>query len=823
MALQACLRRELRLFLPGDEVEVEGKAGTIACLNEDRTCTITVPDGIALPTGVALGPSSSSSSSSPASHDAAAPVVRAVEVFAGALVDNIVFAFANGASKSYGAAGGSLAGRFELDEGETIVRVSGRSGDCLDAVQFHTSRGRSSQLFGNPNGGRPFDMPAPAGQYVVGVRRGSGGCCPAIRGLISLCGPRRFEGGQRVEVRGLSSAEGRMLNGRQGVVAHEQACQPGRVSVLLDGHVKAIKEDHLVLAPASGSQELRVLLQHCDLVQPRGNFTRRTRSEHVLELLSWSGRCELTAQGRGTVDGRPARDIGREGVHHMLHVQRSEPLPVGMMISSVEMEVRGMDQGWGNSGDSGVVLYVVRPGSERAAAAWDEQAPMLKVTYNRNVHSGYNHRAKADDLFGPFAPQPGDRLEATLQCPNFPGWNAWVERVTIRVHCVSEREEALPGSTPEHWQQDAGGAFQKLWQDLRDDSELAIDRSHMSIRGQMHHGVWKATPAMPSPSDMRPVAPRVRALCKVAPLHGAERLLEKLDQNQSVAGAPQDVEQRRARYGAMQALIHRTCDALEGKPELLETVCKHFGEAANDCVYRWDREIANMHDLVTGESTGADSRSAEDDVLRVLCTARRQMAESALHRAKGAASNSDMHFESYFYASIHFGLPEQVEATRDPNRLNYGSLGMLRPADVQRELLEAYSPAKIMEFVRSGILESKVSGAQAMREKLLDWFRANVPDGFRPGVSSAERQEAWLYEKCHDDGFRLRDEALRFLLCRMHVLNADRIACLAGDPDEVATATAGGSAAIPSSSRRPEGPCTRRRQGSGERAGCTAQ
>lgn len=778
MALQACLRSDLRLFLPGDEVSLDGKRATIARLHEDRTCTVSFADGEAPSFGVVRASCSSSSSST---SRRVAFQVQALEVHAGALVDNIKFLLADGSVRSFGDAGGSLAGRFELEEGEVLVGVGGRSGDSLDAVQFHTSRGRSSPLFGNPAGGQPFDLRAPIGQQVVGVHRGAGGCCPSIRGLVCAPRPCAFEAGQLVEIRGLESAAGRGWNGRHVRVAHEQACQPGRVAVLVDGEVKAMKEENLMLVAGEHPAEWQVLLQHCDLLLPRGNFARRTRSLRTLELVSSRSRGELNANGMGAVDGRRVEGLGREGVHHVLRLYRSEPLPLGMMVSSIEMEARGMDQGWGNTGDSGVVLYVVRAVAEDTAP-WDEEGPLLKINYNREVSRSHDHTARVDELFGPLAPQPGDRLEVTLHCPSYPGWSAWVDRVVVRVGCVTEQEEVLPGSTPSTWQEEATNAFSRLWHDLAEDDKLDVDASHLSIRGQLLQGVWQTPPVPESASAVPPVAPRLRELCRGRPMHGAERLADKLDQNLSVAGAPQDADQRLRRYAAMRATIHRSLDALEVKPELVEVLCRHFGEAADDCVYRWDREIVNMHDLATGQATGADARTAEDEVLRVLCAARRQLAETVLHRAKGAAGNSDMHFESYFYGSIHFGLPEQLEAARDPNRLNYGSLNMLRPATVQKELLEAYSPAAIRRLVRTGLWESKAPGMQAVREKCLDWMRANVPAGFRPELQGRERQEVWLYEQCHDEGFQLRDEALNFMLCRMHILRAENIACLAGDP-----------------------------------------
>merc|ERR1712139_525156 len=119
----------------------------------------------------------------------------------------------------------------------------------------------------------------------------------------------------------------------------------------------------------------------------------------------------------------------------------------------------------------------------------------------------------------------------------------------------------------------------------------------------------------------------------------------------------------------------------------------------------------------------------------------------------------------------------------DPNRLNYASLNMLRPADVQNGLSNAYTPSLIRRIVRTRVLESKAKGSQVMRGKLVDWLRAHIPAGFCPKDAPETRQQAWLYEQCHNEDFHLRDVALNFVLCGMHILRADRIACVTANPD----------------------------------------
>lgn len=778
-ALRGCLRKALRVFLPGDEVDVNGTRGVIVKIHEDRTGTVAF-HGEA-PAGV-----EQREAAAPEHHP---PHVQAVEVQAGLLVDVVTFHFSDGNRRSFGEPGGAFAGRFTLEEGEVIVRVTGSCGDSLDSIQFHTCSGRASQVFGNAGNGVAFNFTSPPGQSVVGLHRGAGRCA-AIRSLeCARQGTARFAG-QRVEIRGLTSSEGRALNGRQGVI-QQDACAPGRVPVLLDGYVtiKAIRVDHVVAASSMASHTARVLLRDCDLLTPRGRLSRRKMRCRNFDVLSWRGSCHMRADGHASANGQRVRPVRREGVHHVMPIASSDVIPEGVRVTGVTMHVCGMDQGWGNSGDSGVVLYVVRATVDAGLGdAAREEEPFFKVTYDHHRHPSRQHTVSSNALFGA-APQAGDRLEAVLHVPSYPGWSGDVEQVTVTIHCVEEEEELLPGELLEGWEGSASQAFDHLWQGLGDDSNLAIDLSHLSIQGQIRQKVWLPPSGITTESDPGPVAARLRDLCherNFAPPTGATQLLQKLDANTPTGGAPQDPQRRLARYWSLRALVHRTIDGLRDKADLLEAVCLHYADAEGHCVYRWEREISNMHDLVTGAASGSDALAAEDLVLKVLCTARRQIAEAALYRAKGATTNSDMHFESYFYGSIHFGLPEQVEAARDPNRLNYNSLNILRPADIQKSLMEEYTPAVVRKVVREKMLESSAPGSQAMREKLVDWLRANVPYGFQKLGANSSQQEAWVYEVCHDESFRLRDAALNFLLCRMHVLQPVQLCGLDGDPSEVA-------------------------------------
>ena len=117
-----------------------------------------------------------------------------VGVRCGALIDCISFTFTGAVVDvvevvDYGdVRGGEARTPFRLEEGEYVTAVSGRGGDSLDAVCFHTSKGRASEMYGNPNGGSPFRLDAGGGgEEVIGVVRAtqSGACCPKITGLVT--------------------------------------------------------------------------------------------------------------------------------------------------------------------------------------------------------------------------------------------------------------------------------------------------------------------------------------------------------------------------------------------------------------------------------------------------------------------------------------------------------------------------------------------------------------------------------------------------------------------------------------------------------------
>ena len=180
---------------------------------------------------------------------------------------------------------------------------------------------------------------------------------------------------------------------------------------------QALHARHLFAPPDAGPA--RVLLRDCELRVPRGAYSRRRRSARDVAVLEWRGLCQLAANGAACADGARLRAPRKEGVHWYLPVACSAPLPAGSRATAVDLHVEGMDQGWGNSGDSGVLLYVVRAGED--AAPWEAEEPLLKVTFDHHRHPRPDHHVRLDGLLGLLGPQPGDRFQAFLQCPTYPG------------------------------------------------------------------------------------------------------------------------------------------------------------------------------------------------------------------------------------------------------------------------------------------------------------------------------------------------------------------------------------------------------------------
>ena len=102
--------------------------------------------------------------------------IKAIHISAGDFIDGfqIVFETAIGQPDALPRVGGDGGRHFEfpLDEDEHLVSVTGRAGDFIDQIQFHTNK-KSSAVYGGP-GGEPFTLSAADGEEIAGFFGRSG-------------------------------------------------------------------------------------------------------------------------------------------------------------------------------------------------------------------------------------------------------------------------------------------------------------------------------------------------------------------------------------------------------------------------------------------------------------------------------------------------------------------------------------------------------------------------------------------------------------------------------------------------------------------------
>jgi hypothetical protein len=119
-------------------------------------------------------------------RDSQLPHVTEVRVKSGALIDSVSFVLSDGGVNTYGGRGGTDRPSFVLGEGEYIVSVAGRCGAFVDQLQFTSSTGRKSEVYGGP-GGEPFEMDL-QGEPIAGlmVFTSARGWLRMLEGAVSL-------------------------------------------------------------------------------------------------------------------------------------------------------------------------------------------------------------------------------------------------------------------------------------------------------------------------------------------------------------------------------------------------------------------------------------------------------------------------------------------------------------------------------------------------------------------------------------------------------------------------------------------------------------
>jgi hypothetical protein len=108
--------------------------------------------------------------------------VLGVIVRAGDFVDGIQLVYnVDGRPRFAGYHGGGGGKRYEfwLEPGESITRISGKSGTYVDSIMFQTSTGRTAR-YGGGGGGNPFSYDIPTGYHLIGLWGRSGDYVDAI-------------------------------------------------------------------------------------------------------------------------------------------------------------------------------------------------------------------------------------------------------------------------------------------------------------------------------------------------------------------------------------------------------------------------------------------------------------------------------------------------------------------------------------------------------------------------------------------------------------------------------------------------------------------
>lgn len=123
--------------------------------------------------------------------------VKLIRVGHGAVVDSVQFVWElrdgrTDEGKRHGGGGGNQT-HFELQDGETLVKITGRSGGFVDQLTFHTSRGRSFGPYGG-GGGKDFTLVPEHGDAILGLHGRAGHGLDAIGACSSIYGSAMFGG-----------------------------------------------------------------------------------------------------------------------------------------------------------------------------------------------------------------------------------------------------------------------------------------------------------------------------------------------------------------------------------------------------------------------------------------------------------------------------------------------------------------------------------------------------------------------------------------------------------------------------------------------------
>jgi len=254
------------------------------------------------------------------------------------------------------------------------------------------------------------------------------------------------------------------------------------------------------------------------------------------------------------------------------------------------------------------------------------------------------------------------------------------------------------------------------------------------------------------------------------------RMGKQLVDNTRVRNSEENDEDRRKQFDELLAILNVVLDKVARKPyetdaeqrardDVYEGIVVSLADAAEHCVTAWE---AAIHDslrrtcpeinLKKSKNSGQD---LEDYLLEELMHFRENIAEQTFEKAKAQAGETDVHFSSYFYDSIHFGLPGRYRpARKDPSRRNYAHLNLVSIDDIHRELWSQYGVksivAKVKELVSPGTY----------------WYGKTV-DFIKSIRFPCIAEEQWLREWCSTEEYLFKYEAIVLMLAHMRIIDAD--------------------------------------------------
>jgi len=257
-----------------------------------------------------------------------------------------------------------------------------------------------------------------------------------------------------------------------------------------------------------------------------------------------------------------------------------------------------------------------------------------------------------------------------------------------------------------------------------------------------------------------------------------KKMINTILNNDVIYLGPSTKEERIIKYKPMIKNLNEIFEKLETtKKDMIDFVFSIFAEGSQLCIFRWEQDIREMHKLLVETVQDQHNDDIHIIIYNLLESERSLHMESILHRIRGEGNISDIHFNNYILTLSKYGTVHEYYAIQDPYINNY--IDTLDESfqdyiiTILLNLYENYTPNFIAKFIIKNIFNSTESTAVIIKDKIYNWLRANIPQGFMSHKSLEERREKWLYEYCHDDNYEIRIEAIYYMLIRMSIIKLD--------------------------------------------------